>query len=117
MKFIGAILSVLILAGCGQAQTVSQEPPIPDVNAAKLDACNTWGETGVVGNDVKFVDMVYMSDEAAAKFSALARIDSSYEYASKAAYTLNAFNGSRVADNLRPLLLLTVADLKRACLG
>lgn len=117
MKFFGIILSALILAGCGQEQPVSQESQIPDVNAAKLDACNTWGETGVVGNDVKFVDMVYMSDEAAAKFSALARIDSSYEYASKAAYTLNAFNGSRVADNLRPLLLLTVADLKRACLG
>ncbi len=117
MKFLGIVLSALILVGCGQEQTVSQEPPIPDVNSAKLDACTTWGETGVVGSDVKFVDMVYMSDEAAAKFSALARIDSSYEYASKAAYTLSAFNGSRVSDNLRPLFLLTVADLKRACLG
>jgi hypothetical protein len=117
VKFFGIILSVLILAGCGQEQTVSQEIQIPDVNAAKMAACSTWGETVVAGNDFKYVDMVYMSDQAAAKFSALAKIDISYEYASKTAYTLNAFNGSRVADNLRPLLLLTVADLKRACLG
>ena len=117
MKFFGIILSVLFLASCGRSQIVSQERQFQDVKAAKLDACNTWAETGNVGSDIKFVDMVYMSDDAAAKFSALAKIDSSYEYASKAAYTLSAFNGSRVSDNLRPLLLLTVADLKRACLG
>ena len=100
MKVFGIVLSALLLAGCGQEQTISQESQVQDVNAARLDACNTWGKTGVVGNDVQYVDTIYMSDEAAAKFSALARIDSSYEYASKAAYTLSAFNGSRISENL-----------------
>ena len=117
MRVLSVVLVSLLLTGCSQSELKSEEPKVPDVNSAKLDACNTWGSTGVVGNDVKYVDMVYMSDEAAAKFSALARIDSSFDYASKAAYTLNAFNGSEIADNLRPLLVLAVADLKRACFG
>jgi len=117
MKVFSIVLVSLLLTGCGQSELKSEEPKVPDVNSAKLDACSTWGRTGVVGSDVKYVDMVYMSDEAAAKFSALARLDSSFEYASKAAYTLNTFNGSRIADNLRPFLVLAVADLKRACFG
>lgn len=117
MKLYGIVLLVFLLSGCGQEQDASQEVQIPNTSSAKLDACDTWAKTGVVGNDVPYVDMIYMSDEAAAKFSALAKIDSNYDYASKAAYTLSAFNGSKVSENLRPLFLLTVADLKRACLG
>ncbi len=117
MKVLGIVLLAIALAGCGQGETTSQDSQSQNVNAARLDACSTWSKTGVVGSDVLYVDTVYMSDEAAAKFSALARMDNSYEYASKAAYTLSAFNGSRISENLRPLLLLTLADLKRACLG
>jgi hypothetical protein len=61
-----------------------------------------------------------MTETAARIFAQLAAKDSTFEYASKAAYTLTAFNGLNLSNldaNLKPVILLAITDMKRACSG
>ena len=125
MKRSLSLLAVcLVLTGCGvdkksqaeaQAQAKSNE-----VQTLKSAACSAWA-SGIV-NDKNFQSSgsVIMTETAARIFAQLAAKDSTFEYASKAAYTLTAFNGLNLSNldaNLKPVILLAITDMKRACSG
>ena len=74
----------------------------------KRDACDTWKSEMVGGK-------VYMSERAAKKFSKLSSADPTYDYVTKAAYTVMGFNGSSVAENLRPIWWRAMQDVERVC--
>jgi hypothetical protein len=116
-KILLALTLVLITTGCIDNKVPDTKTLKIKIDKLKIDACETWSLGSVIGRNVRYVDTVYMPNLAAKKFSKLSAVDPSYDYASKAAYTLSTFNGSSIAENLKPLVVLALSDLKRACLG
>ncbi|CAB4694609.1 unannotated protein [freshwater metagenome] len=114
----------LVLTGCGvdkesQAQAEAQAR-INEVQTLKSAACSAWTSGIVNDNNFQSEGSIIITEAAARIFAQLAAKDSTYDYASKAAYTLTAFNGrnlSNIDANLKPLILLAITDMKRACLG
>jgi len=116
-KILLALTLVLITTGCIDNRVPDTKTLKIKIDKLKIDACETWALGSVIGRNVRYVDTVYMPNLAAKKFSKLSAADSSYDYASKAAYTLSTLNGSSISENLKPLVVLALSDLKRACLG
>ena len=110
--------SCLILTGCGVDKEAEAQALRDEVEEVKLEACRAWTSGMLANGDT--ASNVIMSEAAAQKFAELAAKDSTYVYASKAAYTLTAFNGrnlSNIEPSLKPLVLLSLTDIKRVCLG
>lgn len=111
---------VLLLTGCGVDKNADVQEIRNDIQRLKSEACLSWTSGIVNDNNFQSEGSIIMSESAAQKFAQLAAIDPTYEYASKAAYTLTAFNGTNItntAANLKPLILLAITDMKRACLN
>ena len=106
---------VFVATGCTDNKAAEAEALRIEMSKVKADACDAWTSGVVAGGNVRFVDTVYMPELAAKKFSNLSSLDPAYEFASKAAYILTAFNGSRVEESLRPTFFVALADVKRAC--
>jgi hypothetical protein len=119
-QLLSFLAACLLLAGCGVDKEAEAQALRNEINELKSEACSTWTSGIVASTNGEFDDSIIMSESAAQKFAELAAKDPTYDYASKSAYRLTAFNGSNpsnIATNLKALLVVAVTDIKRACLG
>ena len=119
MKLLAPILAAcLVLTSCGIDSEADANASMDSIEALPTTACSTWAADAIAPINGDYSEAVIMSYNAASKFGQLAEEDSSYEYASKAAYTITAFNGFNPANtqsSLKPMLFTAVTDMKRVC--
>lgn len=89
----------------------------PTITAEKVlaEACKLWADEANVGKDVPISETIFMSVNAAAKFSEAAALDSKYSELGKEAWLLVSANNKGVSSDVRAQYLIAGSDIASKC--